>query len=857
MSFLMSLLRLFLFCIILFLSLPDFLTAQTYLFKNYSVDDGLPQSAISAIYQDREGYIWFGSKGGLTRFDGVDFKTYSNIRDINLSWIWAISGDREGRLMIGTESGGLVFFDGSEWTSYKKGSGLIDNTIRSVLQDSDGTYWIGTPEGLSIFDGNTWKSLTKRDGLPGSVVRDIYEDRNGRIWLSMDEGICFIDLKTKKVNIPGFSKLFKSAWEIAGDSEGTLWIGTTDGLISCKESKNGIEIPVVQFTVEQGLTDNVVRSVFIDSRGIIWIGTRGGVNTFDGKKFTSITRDNGLINNMIWTIREDSEKNLWFGTRTGISKYSGADIITYTLEDGIPNEIILSLTFDNKNRLWVTTNNGIGCMDGNKWKYYNSSDGIGHRRAKRVISASDGRIWIGTENGVSVFDGKKWRNYSTDEGLINKTVRTVFEDRDGNIWIGTRKGICKFDGKKFTNIEGITCPVRSVAQNSDGILYFGTHNGLIEYDGKDLKMYTKKDGLVNDIVLTVYIDKKDKLWIGTRGGFSRFVNGKFINYTEKDGISSNICRFIIQKDNYYYIGTAKGVNRFDGNSSFKLYNFSTGMSSSEVLQESCVIDSKGNMWIGTLKGISVLNTESGHSTSVPPPVYIETVTAAGIEKPPGRDLILSHNRNSVTIGFTGICLTVPENVRYKYKMEGLDEEWSYTGQRSVTYASLPAGNFVFKVAAQNHEEVWSLKPAELKISVSLPFWQTRVFKMAIFLAALGLISGIAFWRTQDLQQRNILLKTKVKERTTDLERKSDELGEKVDELQESMLHIKRLEGLLPICCSCKKIKLEEKGSKKPVKWIQVEQYISDRTDADFSHGICPECKNKLYPDINNNNNNKS
>ncbi len=299
---------------------------------------------------------------------------------------------------------------------------------------------------------------------------------------------------------------------------------------------------------------------------------------------------------------------------------------------------------------------------------------------------------------------------------------------------------------------------------------------------------------------------------------------------------------------------------------FKNFDLSDGLQSNEFNEGAYLKSRKGEMFFGGINGFNRFHPDSIRENSHIPPVVITDFKILNRMVPIGKDsdnksilkssiieteeIRLSYKHNVFSFEFAALDYTIPEKNIYAYKLEDLTEEWNYVDadRRYVSYNSLPGGEYVFRVKGTNNDGVWNEEGVTIKITVTPPYWKTLRFKFFAFISLAGFSSGIVFWRMRDLKKRNILLKKEVHFRTNELEVKSNKLEIRLNELQESSLHIKRLEGFLPICCCCKKISPKGADQDDQDTWIQIEKYITDRTDTDFSHTICPECKNKLYPD---------
>lgn len=374
---------------------------------------------------------------------------------------------------------------------------------------------------------------------------------------------------------------------------------------------------LTNFNIEDGLAQSQVRSIFQDSRGILWIGTSGGgVSKYDGLEFTNFSTSNGLSNNIVTSIIEDHTGAIWFATFDGACKYDGKTFSILSKDDGLASNIVFSILEDREGNLWFGTEGGVSKYDGTGFTNLARKDELPDSNIMTMIEDRDGNVWFGTDGGgVFRYDGKTFSILSKDDGLASNTVLSILEDQEGNLWFGTDGGVTKYDGTGFTNFNGKvglgTFSVRSIIQDREGCLWFGTDGrGALRYDGITITRLTEEDGLSSNTVWSILQDREGNLWFGTyRGGLDKYRPSPFTHFTVKNGLSDDIVRAILedQKGNLWFGTYRGGVTKYDGNT---FTNFSTkdGLVDNFVL--TIFEDREGNLWFGTYRGVSKFNGKS-------------------------------------------------------------------------------------------------------------------------------------------------------------------------------------------------------------------------------------------------------
>ncbi|MDP4176320.1 MAG: two-component regulator propeller domain-containing protein [Bacteroidota bacterium] len=781
----------------------SFLHGQQLAVKNYTTEDGLVQSSVYALLQDKDGYLWLGTEGGISKFDGGRFFNYSTNDGLPVNFISSIYQDRKGTLWFGGNNGIILNYNKNRFTTfsakkhlksiinciyedktgnlwfctdgdgvaklvqndlviYNQTNGLRSNVVRSICQDNYGNIWFSYADkgiGVTCFNGNSFQHFSRKNGLAGDSVGTILNDGKN-IWFGTTSGISRYDGKhfttySIKDGIP--KDIFTCSYK---DPHNTLWFGTlTNGLI---KYQNG---HFVRYSVNNGLRSNYILSILTDKRGDLWLGTNNrGVCRIPAEWFTLFTKKEGLLNDEIYAINQDKSDDLWFGTYgRGIAKYSNGKFTHYTSKEGLSDNFISSILIDNQ-----------------------------------------GLMWIGTlKGGINKFNGKKFSSFTTKNGLISNLIYCIKQDRNNTIWIGTNKGVSKYSDNKFSSFgtqgDGLKgCNVYSICVDRQNNIWFGTDvNGVFKFDGNKLINYNVKNGLANKCVNSICQDWRGNMWFATDYGISRFSNGKFYNYCAKDGLSNNTCVSMTEHEGYLFVGTFGGLNRIDLDKlldhnalDIKVYKAKEGLKFSEAQMGAVFKDRENNLWFGTIEGV-VKFTFNKNTTLFHPPIYITSVKlfdkdtkssqikeveifSSGNHEP----VELSYKQNLLKFDYGTIDFGSDERIYYRYQLIGINNSEIETNQRTVTYPYLPPGKYTFVVRVKGSDGLWSQNQARFDFIITPPFYDTLWFRISVLGVILLSIYMIYRYKTEQVQKRNIELALMVRERTKELEdekNKSDEL----------------------------------------------------------------------------------
>ncbi|MBL4654536.1 MAG: response regulator, partial [Bacteroidia bacterium] len=761
-------------------------------------------------------------------FNGKEFLHINERDGLSNNQIWKIAKDRNGNIWIATYKG-LNIYDGKKFIQVDSDF-LINNSILSFAQDEMGYMWVSVyGKGVAHLKFNSVQDLSKDslftitryvtedcpnedkncyEGLTDNIIRSILTDKEGNVWFATNEnGLIKFDGKefTSYNNENGLNDL--RTYSLIQDKIGNIWFATIGGGAYRFNGK-----VFEQFSVNEGLSNTRVISLFEDSGGDIWAGTfGGGVNRIkfqnnekEPVEIKSFNEAEGLSNGIVWSILEDREGNMWFGTEGGgISKFNEEVFSHYTEKDGLSKNEVISIIEDDNQELWFgTLGGGINRYDGKIFKRYDETDGLNNNQIWSLLQDKSGTMWFGTYSGISLLERNSDNIYDFQSGLESNHIMSMYEDREGNIWIGKTRGLSKYNGDVMTHYnEGKMneSEIKCIHQDKSGDIWFGTSGiGAIKYDGYAFEYIDKKRGLSDDRVYSVAEDALGNVWFGTYGGGISILRNNFgrdvidsqakienrkqkkfdwIYINSESGLSDDaVTSMVFDDKGNLWVGTIKGISKIEVYYDFgfnevqigkiKKYGKLEGFSGIECNQNAICKDAKGNIWFGTVNGAVKYDSQKDDINLLEPKTHITNIklffenvdwsqyadsVSTWYKLPIG--LELPYTQYHLTFEFIGVSLRVPEKVKYLFKLEGFDEEWSPPVKENfVTYSKLPAGKFTFKVRACNDEGIWNKQATSYSFEITPPFWQTWWFYL-IAVSIIGLVINTVY---------NVRIKAKIR-----------------------------------------------------------------------------------------------
>jgi ligand-binding sensor domain-containing protein/signal transduction histidine kinase len=726
-------------------------------------ENGLPQNTVQAIVQTQDGYLWLGTQEGLARFDGLSFTVFDkeNTPAFKSNDIRFLVEDREGRLWIST-SYGLVCRHNGQFTSFTVNEGLPDNSVGPVVEDTSGKVWIGTAGGLTRFDNGRFITLTAVQGLSRNVVQTLYARADGTLLVGTSAGLQlfsagrFTPVSTPDNVHPG------NITAIAETEHGYLWFGTLDGLY-------GLDAPTGTSSFVN-LPNSRISALRVDRADVLWIATARGLASLRNGKIETFTSDDGLTSNLVLALFEDREGSLWIGTEAGgLNLLKSKKFNTYTTKDGLPNDVVKAIYQDVQGGIWIGSNGGgLTLFKNGSFTTWTTRDGLSSDVVLSLAGAADGTIWIGTPDGLNRFKDGKFQTFTFAEGLSNDLVRSVLVDRNGVLWVGTRDGLNSFHDNQFTTYttrDGLANNfIGAIFEDSKGNLWVGTLGGLNKISNGGVQTFTTKDGLSSNTVISLYEDASGDLWIGTNGGgLNRFRDGKFVSFTAAQGLSADVIyRILEDKQQNLWCSSNKGIFRVNkgeldkGGVNPVYYGPADGTLTRECSGGGHPAGWKttdGRLWFATIKGLAVIDPEHIPLNTSPPPIAIEQLFVDNQSIPLTQDITLSPGIARLDFYFTALSFIAPENVRFKYKLEGFDNDWIDGGGRRVaSYTNLRPGTYKFRVIAANNDGVWNESGAALDLYLKPRFYQTYWFYLLCVL-----LLALTAWQLYRLRVRRIAL----------------------------------------------------------------------------------------------------
>lgn len=749
--------------------------------------DGLPQNTVMALAQTPDGYLWIATQDGLVRFDGLRFTIFNttNTPALRANDIQALTTDRTGRLWIGTAGGGVAVLSHGQFASYGAEHGLTNQVISAIHEDAAGVVWVGTSGGgLYRFDGNSFTVSSTAHGLAGNEITSITHDAAGHLWVGTLSGVSRLaDRRFLTIGIDqGLPSNDVRAVHAAAD--GTIWIGTTKGLV--RWTGAGIS----GGTPGRGLSTASIRTVFEDRAHTLWVGTvDGGVSRVTSGGTSGFSTGDGLSDADARAVFEDREGSLWIGTNSGgLNQFKNTPVITYGMREGLSHNTVLPIAADRDGTLWVGTyGGGLNRLRDQRWTSYSMRHGLASDWVLSLAPGREGGMWVGTRLGVDQFRDGRFEHYGINKGLTDEPVLSLLETRNGTLWVGTRSGLKRLGSsgtRTFSSADGLGSNIiTAILEGSDGALWVGTEGGgLSLLQGDRFRTYSLRDGLPHEIIWTITEDETGALWLGSNGGgLVRFQNGRFSNYTSREGFpSDSVYRVLDDQAGHLWINGNRGISRvrkqdleaFDAGRIERIpsatYGEHDGMRSSETnggIQPAGWRTPDGRLWFPTLAGVAMVDVRTLSSRVSRPQVIVEEVVIDRTPMDLGRPLAAGPGVRSLEFRYTAPTFLTPSQLRFRYRLEGFDAEWSDAGpRRTAYYTNVPPGHYRFSVIAVDGEEQWSTTSAPLPIHLKPHLYQTGLFYGACAVGLLGLGFALHRARLSGLEKRQEELATLAEER---------------------------------------------------------------------------------------------
>jgi diguanylate cyclase (GGDEF)-like protein len=758
----------------------------------WTTRDGLPHNQVNAIAQTPDGYLWFATWEGVVRYNGQEFRSFgrNNVPQMLDSGIRAVSVGDGGALVVATSRGGVSVLRGEEWTTYTTADGLAQDETFAALEDRAGRIWVATEsKGVTRLDGDEAFTFNHGNGLSADSTFALAEDGSGAIWVGTSRGVTRIEGDRvqafgSEAGLPPGSvfslaiapggKVYAGTEEglyvgragrfepvsadfprvavasLQLDEDGGLWVGTVSrGLLRLGE--RGLEV----FDAADGLPNNRVASLFKDREGSLWVGTNAGLLRFADTPFVTIDSHQGLADDYVRAVLQSRDGDMLIGSSRGLDVLEGE---TITGTPDLASDSVLSLAEDRAGDVWVGTySTGLArWRDGAVVERFTAATGLPSNQVRAVHESSDGSLWIGTSRGLLRRQKGRDQLLTERDGLPRDFVMSLLEAADGSLWVGTANGAGRIQGEAVTSLDLASMDgaqdVFGMHEDADGTLWFATDRGLVRLRSDRLSIVGARQGLPVDAVFQVVVDAYGNFWLSSNAG---------VVYVLREDMES-------------------AANGDAGRVDYQQFAEADGMGSAQCnggSGPSALRASDGSIWVATAKGVAVVQPDQlARYQLAPPPVLIEGLRVDDQATSASGKLVLPPGTRKLELDYVSLSYRTPEQIRYRYRLEGFDNGWVERNQRrNAQYTNLPPGQYRFQVSAAQRGSGWSPETASVNFEI-----QPRFYQRAWFLPTAGSLLALALlllYRTRvgQLKARESLLSRIVDERTRALSEKNGEL----------------------------------------------------------------------------------
>lgn len=763
-------------------------STREYLADHWDTADGLPGNSVLAIVQTPDGYLWFATTKGLTRFDGLKFTPIRFIESgegdetQKKTLPDTLFVDRTGILRIGSAAG-LTQYDYKtrRFMTLTAEDGITADRVRVIAEDVNGNLWISFDVSyLDRFANGRFTAYNAAHGLGDKKINAIVENAGGNLLFGTRENGVYIfrGERFSKYEIEGLGKgyLIITMYE---DRDRDLWIGTNKGLfrVTANDDKTYV------YTTRHGLAGDYIISILEDDDRNLWVGTANGLSRWEKKQSgaTAFSRVDLLKNHVITCLFKGRENSLWVGAyEAGIWQLKTARFSSCTLQEKGQEEIIFSMAEDRLGNTWIGTLSGrLYCCRDCRVSKTLEIPGLSGTGISAVAEDGSGNLWLGA-NGKGVFmqRARGFSNFTTRDGLADNMVISIFIDSKGNPWFATAGGVSRYNVstrtlESFKTGGGLPRKVHNVYEAKNHDILLATDKGIMIIQN-DKFIENTMTASCRDIPVTCIVEDSsgdsssssggNVYWIATHGsGLKRFKNGTLTSYTTKEGMTSNFIYQVYEDGlgNLWMMsdsgvlrasknelnGLAEGRSRYINCTAFGI---SDGMKSIEFnnmfSRHSALQTQTGELRFITRRDIAVVNPGKIEINKTPPPVVIEAALLNGRAVPrgcysqDGKKNIFRKIKDA-TFLFTAPSFLSPEKITFKYKLEGVDRDWVFLRpgkKRAARYKNLAPGAYSFSVTACNSDGVWNETGVSFAFTLKVPIYDTLIFKLGLLLLLTGL-----------------------------------------------------------------------------------------------------------------------
>jgi signal transduction histidine kinase/ligand-binding sensor domain-containing protein len=747
----------------------------------WTLKDGAP-GEVQALAQTADGYLWLGCPTGLFRFDGVRFERYepSFGPAFPKRRVVSLLAVPDGGLWIGFLYGGVSFLKDGRATNYSQRDGLPSASVRAFARDQQGVIWGAAKDGgLVRLEGSHWRTIGADWNFSGDAVT-VFVDRLGTVWVGTLDRVFFLPKGAEKFQ-EAADRLTQVTW-IAESSSGAVWIADVGSGVQPVLPRNtaALRRPKIQV--------GSLASLF-DDQGSLWVTSMGdglrrvphperlhGQIEKASPEAELFGQKNGLTGDYMECILQDREGSIWIGTNTGLDRFRQSAVVPVPVPAGFS---VFSLVAGDRGVVWAAPSNrdALKIQDGKV---------VGGAGAIRNFDTSyrdrDGVIWVESAGKLFRFANERFQQAADPGG----TAEAITADFSGRLWVSLRgKKVIRSEKDGWTNLVYLGGPKgMAISEFTDvsGRIWFGfNQNTVAALNGERAHTFGAKDGIGVGDVMSIK-GRGSNIWIGGEFGLAFFDGTRFRPMRAADGIGfSGVTGLIVTASEGLWFSEDRGIvqipeaelDLFARNPEhavkYRIFDLLDGLPA--ILQRGFTLPSvtegtDGLLWFATSNGVVWVDPKRVTKNTLPPPISIVSISANGMTYPAPTPLTLPPRTESLQIAYTALSLSVPERVRFRYKLEGQDKDWQDVGgRRQAFYTNVGPGSYRFRVIACNNDGVWNEAGAVADLIVQPAFFQTTWFRAMIASAVGGLLWMLYLLRLRQLsQQMHNRLETRLAER---------------------------------------------------------------------------------------------
>jgi signal transduction histidine kinase/ligand-binding sensor domain-containing protein len=745
--------------------------------RNWQAEDGLPQNSINTLLQTRDGFLWVGTNGGLSRFDGLQFRNFGLQDGLGAVLITSLAETASGELWVGTSGGGVSRWEHGRFVTYGAAEGFPEKAdVWSMVEDRDGSMWIGTTEGLVLWREGKFSKMGKTQGLPEKQVRALTLDTEGTLWVSVIMDGVYRGKNgtfTRQVE-PG--PVTGDCYSLMTHRDGSIWAGAGNGKLWRRKQDAWLKIERTS-----GLPNASFVSMTEDTDGRVWLAVPNhGVYRSLGDRFELVASDSRNVAGAIRCVAADRTGHIWIGTSSGGLTRLSRRVLHYWTSANEERPFVATTIAEAADGSWLVGTGNAGLFRFDTGRLIEHEEPAVKRVSNHIYcgaAGGDGSIWMAGEQFLHrLVSGQPVQSF-IEPPILGEAIRAMCVDGD-TIWLGTYYStLLKYSAGRVETVApagSFSGGITSIVMDKPGALWIGSSGGLHRWENGKTQVWGTKEGLLTQSVRALYRQPDGTLWIGTLGGgLARMKDDRISNYTTRHGLIDDIISQIIADDSgNLWLGCNHGIMRielsaFDAVSrgeSQDLHPIIFGKNEG-MLKAQCtgghsptVIRTRHGRLLFPMAGgvVEIDPQQLQGSTMAAPKADIESIIVNGHELAPDSRVVIPPGPHHLEVKFTAPALGGGEWVRFRHRIEGLDKDWGAgTSRRRVSYDGLPPGRYVFHVAASDDRGHWSEEGAKFAFLVRPFFWQTLWFRAGGMVLLIGLAGFGVWWRTHSRHRRQL------------------------------------------------------------------------------------------------------